>query len=126
MTKLKEYYDRMKKPIRIEKKANGHAALQIFKKKYSGVTEYSPDVSKEERLHECQPLFEALDVFFCSETFEEPQDDPAVANYVKELLNFPKGTYDDCVDVVTGGIIYLKNKSTKGTGFASVGERTYG
>jgi len=105
--------------IVIEKKANGHAALQILRKKYSGVIAYEPKHSKESRLYEVQPLFEGGNVFFNS-------NDPNVAEAVKEFLIFPKGKHDDIVDAVVMALIILRNRSTTSRGFESIGKRKYG
>lgn len=114
--------------IKIEKKANGHAAIQMLRKKYSqnkpgqiprAITEYSPEVSKEERLYMVQPYFEAGNVWF-----PDPDQYPWVAEVIKELLLFPKGKYDDCVDVLTMCILDLISSSD--SQFESVGQRKYG
>jgi len=105
--------------IMFEKKANGHAAIAIFKKKFSGIREYVPKVSKEERVYQVQPIFEAGNVWF-----PDPQNWPWVTEIIKEVLLFPKARHDDCVDVLTMGINDL-NKSTESY-FKTVGKRTYG
>lgn len=118
--------------VKIEKKANGHAALQVLRKKYTeqkkgkdekkrdlAITEYVPKVSKQERLYMVQPFFEAGQVWF-----PDPEEYPWVRQVIKELLLFPKGEYDDCVDVTTMAILDLMNVGE--SQFETIGQRKYG
>ncbi|HQK38545.1 MAG TPA: phage terminase large subunit [Flavobacterium alvei] len=120
-TFISAVHDRMmtKSGVTIEKKANGHAALQILSKEFSGVRSYEPEYSKEARLYEVQPLFEAGNVHF-------PEGQSWVSDCIKELLIFPKGKNDDFVDALVMTLIILKNRSTSGSGFVTVGKRKYG
>lgn len=50
--------------------------------------------SKEERLRLVSPLFEAGKVFI-------PEDKPWLGDFIEELVKFPTGKHDDCVDATT-------------------------
>lgn len=91
--------------IVIEDAANGAALYSMIKKHFSGVKLWKPQTDKSSRLYAVSPIMEA-------ENFWMPEDSrfDVVKN---ELVAFPFGDNDDCVDMVTQGIINLQKYSSK-------------
>lgn len=92
----------------IEDKANGSAIISALRKAGIGkVIEWNPGrVSKEERAFAVTPLMENNQVFF-------PANKPGWwANYIHELLSFPAGKHDDCVDSTTQALLYMSMIAT--------------
>lgn len=81
----------------IEDKANGPAIISEFKDIIAGIVPVTPEDSKEARAHAVTTLWEAGNVYIP----EQSQDHPWVAEFETELLSFPAGAHDDCVDSCT-------------------------
>lgn len=86
--------------ILIEDRANGTAIINVLKKKIPGIKPYNPGKnSKEERASSITYLFRAENVLF--------PDAWRGGEYEQELLQFPKGRWDDRVDSLTQALIYF-------------------
>lgn len=82
--------------IYIEEKDSGIQVMQVLRRE-KGRRSFigrKPKISKEARLEAISPKFEAGKVFFTDE----------FAELEKELLQFPDGAHDDCVDALSQGI----------------------
>lgn len=94
----------------VENKANGPAIVDTLKKEISGMVEFNPKGSKEERALSVTPYFEAGNIHF-----PNPLTHPWVNDLIQDLLMFPKGTYKDTTDALVQGILYLVDRmSTSG------------
>jgi predicted phage terminase large subunit-like protein len=89
----------------VENKANGPAIVDLLKKEISGMVEFNPKGSKEERAISVTPYFEAGNIWF-----PDPREAPWVEDLIKDLLIFPKGTFKDTTDALVQGILYLMDK----------------
>ena len=87
----------------VEDKANGSAIISTLKRKVSGIIPITPKESKEARASAVTTLWEAKNVFL------PPKDRfPWVEKeFVPELLEFPAGAHDDCVDSMTQALTDL-------------------
>lgn len=87
----------------VEDKANGSAIIATLKRKVSGIIPVTPKESKEARASAVTTLWEAKNVFL------PPKDRfPWVEKeFVPELLEFPAGAHDDCVDSMTQALTDL-------------------
>lgn len=91
----------------VENKANGPAIVDLLKKEISGMVEFNPKGSKDERAISVTPYFEAGNIHF-----PDPKTHPWVDDLIRDLLMFPKGTYKDTTDALVQGILYLMDKPT--------------
>ncbi|GHU46838.1 hypothetical protein FACS1894120_4320 [Clostridia bacterium] len=89
----------------VENKANGPAIVNTLKKEITGMIEFNPKGSKEERAMSVTPYFEAGNIWF-----PDPARNPWVEDLIRDLLMFPKGMYKDTVDALVQGILYLNDK----------------
>lgn len=94
----------------IETKANGDAVIQMLRKDIPGIVGFNPDVSKVARANAVIPYFEAGNFYL-----PEPTLNPWVEDYIEELVSFPNGVNDDCVDATTQALLYL-SKSIRNIG----------
>jgi len=84
----------------IERKANGHAAVQILKRKISGIRSVSPRESKEDRARSVIWFMEAENLIFPAQTVRTWADDA-----VDEIVSFgSKAMYKDRVDALVHGL----------------------
>lgn len=88
----------------IEDKANGPAVIEVLKKKVSGVIEVQPLGGKEARAAAVSPDVEAGNLIL-------PADAPWVADYIQEMITFPKSEHDDAVDMTSYGLMRLSSSS---------------
>lgn len=88
--------------VLIEDKANGPAIIDALKHKVSGIIPVKPDGSKEARAHACTALWESGNVLLPDRSIA-----PWIDEFRLELLRFPSGAHDDCVDSATQGLRYL-------------------
>jgi len=88
------------RPILVEDKANGRAALDVLKLEISGLLPYSPHGSKEIRAQAVSPQLEAGDI-----VLPHPEIAPWVGDYVEECATFPNGAYDDQVDATSQALL---------------------
>lgn len=88
--------------VLIEDKANGPAIIDALKHKVSGIIPVKPDGSKEARAHACTALWESGNVLLPDKSIA-----PWIDEFRLELLRFPSGAHDDCVDSATQGLRYL-------------------
>lgn len=85
----------------IEDSANANAVLSVLQKKFPSIKLWKPTGSKEHRLNAGLPQFERGEVFL-SKAYPETVD---------ELMIFPNGKNDDCVDACTMALIILDDKA---------------
>lgn len=89
----------------VENKANGPALVSLLKKEIPGLVEFNPKGSKEERALAITPYLEAKNLRL-------PRKATWVADFIEDLLKFPKGQYKDTVDAFVQGVLYLMDKPT--------------
>lgn len=116
--------------ILIEDKANGTAVINTLEDEFTGIVPINPKDSKVSRLYAVSPMFEAGNVWI-------PDDSVSnwVADYLKEMIKFPKATNDDQVDMTTQFLNWIKQKSSgtltdddenyNGTIVGSINSRSY-
>lgn len=80
----------------VEKKANGHAVIQVLRGKVGGVVAVEPKDSKVSRVNGVSAFIEGGDV-----ELPDPKIAPWVGGFVDECASFPNGTHDDQVDTMT-------------------------
>lgn len=91
----------------VEDKANGSAIISELQKTVSGIVPVTPKESKEARASAITPFFEAGNVYL-----PDPKKTPWMGAFEAELLNFPAGAHDDCVDSLSQCLNYFRNNST--------------
>lgn len=89
--------------VLIEAAANGHAVIQMMKKRIPNIIAIKPDKSKIARASGAAPMIEAGSVFM-----------PNVAHWLRFVLDqfavFPVGRNDDCVDSITQGLNWMRDR----------------
>jgi len=90
----------------IEDAANGPAVAQMLRHEISGIVLWPPKgqkrSSKDERISAVSPFIQAGNVYI-------PRSAPWVADFIEELAAFPSGLNDDCVDVTSQALGYLRS-----------------
>lgn len=90
--------------VLIEAAANGHAVVQMMRKKLPNILPIKPDKSKIARASGAAPLIEAGSVFL-----------PVQAHWLNFVLDqfatFPVGKNDDAVDAITQGLNWLRDRT---------------
>ncbi len=84
------------RPILVEDKANGRAAIDVLKREISGLVPVAPNGAKEIRAQAVSPQLEAGNVIIPHSTAAHWASD-----YVEECCMFPNGAYDDQVDATS-------------------------
>ncbi len=84
----------------VEDKANGPAILDALGEEISGLTPFTPEGSKWSRATSVTPEFDAGNVYV-----PNPETSPWVADYIRQLLQFPKGAHDDYVDATSQALL---------------------
>lgn len=97
------------KNVIVEKKANGSAILEQFRRNIKSTSmlifdEYEPKTDKVSRLQACVPVIEARRVWIRQAKWTD--------DYLKELEQFPYSKYNDQVDSTSCAIIKFLEKST--------------
>lgn len=92
--------------IIIEDKASGTQLIQDLRHEISGVKAYAPPsgMDKVMRLHAQTPVFENGHVWL-------PTQAAWLSEYMRELMSFPGGKYDDQVDSTTQALEYMRGPS---------------
>lgn len=89
--------------VLVEAAANGHAVIQMMKKRIPNIIAVKPDKSKIARASGAAPMIEAGSVFL-----------PVRAHWLEFALNqfaaFPVGKNDDIVDAVTQGLNWMRDR----------------
>lgn len=89
--------------VLVEAAANGHAVIQMMRKRLPNVVPIKPDKSKVARASGAAPMIEAGNVFV-----------PAQAHWLAFMLNqfatFPVGKNDDAVDAITQGLNWMRDR----------------
>lgn len=89
--------------VLVEAAANGHAVIQMMKKKIPNIIAIKPDKSKIARASGAAPMIEAGTVYL-----------PISAHWLPFVLDqfstFPVGRNDDVVDAVTQGLNWLRDR----------------
>lgn len=84
----------------IEDKANGSAIVNALSMLISGIIPVTPEGGKEARANAMQPMAESGHILL-------PDGAPWLNDFIAELASFPVGQYDDQVDSLSQGIIYM-------------------
>lgn len=98
----------------VEDKANGPAIISELRGMVPGILPYTPQGSKEARMHSVAPIFEARQVFLPD---PERAGNEWVATYQANLARFPGGASNDEGDATSQALDYLR---AFGTGYESV------
>ena len=89
--------------VLIEAAANGHAVIQMMGKRIPNIIPIKPDKSKVARASGAAPMIEAGTVFM-----------PIDAHWLRFVLDqfavFPVGKNDDCVDAITQGLNWMRDR----------------
>ena len=80
----------------VEDKANGTAVIDYLKKEISGLIPVEPMGGKEVRASAISPQWEAGNIFL-----PHPTICPWINDFIEELIQFPQGKNDDCVDAMS-------------------------
>lgn len=88
----------------VEDKANGPAVVNMLRDEITGLVLVDPEGGKEARANAVSPLFEAGNVWLPEDELMEPWVD----GYIAELCAFPRGRFDDQVDMTSQALIRLK------------------
>lgn len=87
----------------VEDKANGPAVIASLKNDIPGIIPIDPKSSKASRVSAILPLFEAGNIFVPSLEIA-----PWVDEFKDELVSFPRGTWDDQVDMTSQYLNYAR------------------
>jgi predicted phage terminase large subunit-like protein len=88
--------------ILIEDKANGSAIISTLQREIMGIVPVEPLGSKEARAYSIQPFILAGNVFLPSHASWKEE-------YIDQMTRFPKGRYDDMVDMTSQALSRLKD-----------------
>jgi predicted phage terminase large subunit-like protein len=91
--------------VLVEDKANGAAVIASLKSEVPGIIAVNPQGGKESRANACAPLFEAGQIWL-----PHPSQAPWVEDYIEELMTFPRGSHDDCVDATTQALARMRDR----------------
>jgi predicted phage terminase large subunit-like protein len=80
--------------VRVEAAASGHSVVQTLRARLPYVTGVVPHGPKDVRLSAVTPMLEAGSVLF-------PAGAPWVRAFRDEVLAFPRGAHDECVDTLS-------------------------
>lgn len=97
----------------IEDKANGTGVIQTLKGKVPGIITVEPLGSKDARLSAASVLIEAGNFFL-----PDPDFFPLatwVEDFIKELITFPKGAFDDQCDMISQALLRFMDKGSDTT-----------
>lgn len=89
----------------VEDKANGSAAIDSLKKEIPGLIAVEPNGSKESRVNAVAPAWEAGNVLL-------PEGAPWVADFVEEVVAFPRGAHDDQCDAMSQALLRFMGKAS--------------
>jgi predicted phage terminase large subunit-like protein len=89
----------------VEAKANGHAVVEVLQSRVPGLVLVEPEGGKEARAHAVSPLFEAGNVFVPASGLGERW----LPEYLAEMRNFPRGKFDDQVDMTSQALTRMKS-----------------
>lgn len=84
--------------VYVEDKANGTAILSVLRKRIPGMIPVTPEGGKTARAFAVQAYWQAGNVWLPDPT---KIDAPWVADFIDELMRFPRGKNDDQVDAMT-------------------------
>lgn len=91
----------------VEDKANGPAVISSLEKEIPGLIAVDPQGGKVPRANAIAPLYASRNVFH-----PDPASAPWVADVEQEMLRFPFGVNDDCVDCGSQALGYLYGKKS--------------
>jgi predicted phage terminase large subunit-like protein len=95
--------------VGIEDKANGSAIIDVLSASVPGVVPLTPRGSKHARASACTPMLRGLPgVVF-------PQHHPEIGALVDQAANFPAGSHDDLVDMLSYALDYYATLSSRGS-----------
>lgn len=90
--------------VLVEAAANGHAVIQMMKKKLPNILAIKPDKSKIARASGAAPMIEAGSVYL-------PTDAHWLHFVIDQFATFPVGRNDDAVDAITQGLNWLRDRT---------------
>lgn len=88
----------------VENKANGPAVVNVLKDSVQGLVLVEPEGGKEARANAVQPLIEAGNYWVPDDSLGEVW----VPDYIDEMCVFPRGRFDDQVDMTTQALLRLR------------------
>lgn len=88
--------------VLIEDKANGSAIISTLRREIMGVVPVEPLGSKESRAYAIQPFVMAGNLYL-------PRNGYWTGDYIDQMTRFPKGRYDDMVDMTSQALVRLKD-----------------
>jgi len=95
--------------VGIEDKANGSAIIDVLSASVPGVVPLTPRGSKHARASACTPMLRGLPgVVF-------PQHHPEIGALIDQASNFPAGSHDDLVDMLSYALDYYATLSSRGS-----------
>ena len=92
----------------VENKANGPAIVNALRESVHGLILVEPEGGKVARANAVSALFDAGNVYVPDDSLGAPW----VADYLAELEAFPRGRFDDQVDMTSQALSYLKQHAT--------------
>lgn len=93
--------------ILVEDKANGPAIVNVLQEEVTGLVLVSPEGGKDARANAVQPLFEAGNVWLPDDSLGELWVD----EYIAEMCAFPRGRFNDQVDMTSQALVRLRATS---------------
>lgn len=90
--------------VLVEAAANGHAVIQMMRKRIPNILPIKPDKSKIARASGAAPLVEAGSVFL-------PPQAHWLTFFLDQFSTFPVGRNDDLVDAVSHGLNWLRDRA---------------
>lgn len=90
--------------VLVEAAANGHAVIQMMRKKLPNIVPIKPDKSKVARASGAAPLIEAGSVYL-------PPEAHWLHFVVDQFSSFPTGSHDDAVDAITQALNWLRDRT---------------
>lgn len=109
------------RPILIEDKANGPAAMSVLRTEIAGIVPVDPgNASKESRVHAVTPMIEAGNVYLPSKALGLGWLDP----FIEQSAAFPAGANDDMVDAMSQALGRLY-RTRQSAGVAVAGGRRF-
>lgn len=89
--------------VLVEAAANGHAVIQMLKRRVPNIIPIKPDKSKVARASGAAPMIEAGSVHL-------PVEAPWLQFALDQFTTFPVGKNDDLVDAVTQGLNWMRDR----------------
>jgi len=100
----------------IEKKASGQSLIQEMRRRGMPITEYTPDKDKISRANACTPFMEAKRIWVPAQRLDENTIVPRkfAQDMITNATQFPFAAHDDLTDVLTQGILWMRDSFNVG------------